>query len=176
MIKSIKLQMALLACLILLVAVNCQAQSNERPARPKRLTIVAMQAKLFFEDSGNFSPDVFTNYVNLFNNPIESSSNEGASESMLVTVEVKAEGKDWYPTGRKVQLTARYRIADSNGRSRPAFFLRRLAAGSPHSGSSRMALACSVRTSVTTVLKSCMSASLMAPPFSFSSAFLREPR
>lgn len=118
MIKSIRLQMALLACLISLAAVNCQAQSAETPTQPKQLTIAAMQAKLFYENTGQFSPDLFTNYVNLFNTPM----GEEASGSMLVTVEVKAGSKDWYPSGRKVQLTARYRIADFNGRSRPAFF------------------------------------------------------
>jgi hypothetical protein len=53
---------------------------------------------------------------------IEGASREGASESMLVTVEVRAEDEARFLTGRKVQLTARYRIADVSGRGKPAFF------------------------------------------------------
>lgn len=77
---------------------------------------------LFFENTGKFSPDVFSGEVNLWNTPIEGASRAGASESMLVTVEIKAEGAGWYPTGRRVELTARYRIADRSGYGRPAFF------------------------------------------------------
>lgn len=110
------------ACLILLAAVKCQAQSGETPTAPKQLRLTAIRAMLFFGNTGKFSPDVFTNEVNLWNTPIEGASREGASESMLVTVEVKAEGNGWYPTGREVQLTARYRIADVSGRGKPAFF------------------------------------------------------
>ena len=80
-----------------------------------------MQAMLFFDSSGKFSPDVFTNQVNLWNTPIEGSSREGSSESMLVIVEMKAEGEGVVPTNRKVQFNARYRIEDGSRRGKPAF-------------------------------------------------------
>src|SRR5579862_7628446 len=60
--------------------------------------------------------------------------------------------------------------------SSPAFLARRLDAGSPHSGSSRMAVACGVRTSVTSVLNSSIMASVTSPPFSFAKDFCSEPR
>jgi hypothetical protein len=83
-----------------------------------------MQAQLFFENTGKFSPDVFTHQVNLWNTPIEGDTREGASESMLVVVEIKAEGEGFVPTNRRVQLTARYRIADRSGYGKPASFTR----------------------------------------------------
>jgi len=76
----------------------------------------------FFENTGKFSPDVFTNQGNLWNTTIEGASREGASESMLVVVEIRSEGEGWLPRNRKVQLTARYRIADRSGYGKPAFF------------------------------------------------------
>ena len=124
MTKPIKRQTAILAFLISLVAMNCQAQSDAIPKRAQQLRLTAMRAMLFFENTGKFSPDVFTNEVNLWNTVIEGGSREGASESMLVVVEVKAEGAGWTPTGRKVQLVARYRIADRSGYGKPAFFDR----------------------------------------------------
>ena len=54
--------------------------------------------------------------------------------------------------------------------------LRALAAGSPHSGSRRMALACWVSTSLTTILNSSMFASVISAPFSFANDFLSDPR
>jgi hypothetical protein len=120
--------MTILAGLLWLIAANSQAQSAETEKRPQQLRLAGMRAVLFFETSGTFSPDVFTSPVNLWNTPIEGASREGASESMLVTVEIKAEGPGWTPTGRKVQLTARYRIADksgpSNSKVKPVFFNR----------------------------------------------------
>lgn len=92
------------------------------PKRPQGLRLTGIRANLFYETSGTFSPDVFTHPVNLWNTMIEGASREGASESMLVVVEVKAEGPGWVPTGRRVQLTARYRIADASGYGKPAFF------------------------------------------------------
>ena len=98
------------------------AQSGEMPRRPQNLRLANMQAMLFFENTGKFSPDVFTNDVNLWNTPIEGASREGASESMLVVVEIRAEGEGWLPRNRKVQLTARYEIADKSGHGKPALF------------------------------------------------------
>lgn len=122
MTKFIKWQTAMLAVLISFAAVNGQAQSDEMPKRPMQLRLTAMRAMLFYENTGKFSADVFTNPINLWNTMIEGGSREGASESMLVTVEVLAEGPGWYPEGRKVQLIARYRIADVSGYGKPAFF------------------------------------------------------
>src|SRR5581483_2711546 len=58
----------------------------------------------------------------------------------------------------------------------PAFLARRFAAGKPHSGSRRIALAWGVRTSVTRDLNSSISLSPTAEPFSFASDFCSEPR
>ena len=107
MTKSIKWQTAIFAGLLWLSAANCQAQSAETEKRPQQLRLAGIRAVLFYETSGIFSRDVFINEVNLWNTVIEGASREGASESMLVTVEIKAEGPGWTPTGRKVQLTAR---------------------------------------------------------------------
>src|SRR6266513_719824 len=60
--------------------------------------------------------------------------------------------------------------------SRPAFFARRLEAGNPHSGSSRIALACGVRTSVTSDLNSSIMALLTSLPFSLARDFCSDPR
>lgn len=108
--------------LFFLIVGTSQAQSGQTPLRPQTLRLANMQAMLFFENTGKFSPDVFTNQVNLWNTTIEGTSREGASESMLVVVEVRAEGEGRIPTNRKVQLTARYRIADRSGHGKPAFF------------------------------------------------------
>jgi len=116
--------MAFLACVLMLIAFNCQAQSAGPPRRPQELRLASMTARLFYETSGTFSQDVLTGQVNLWNTPIEGASRDGASESMLVTIEIKAEGEGWVPTGSKVQLIARYRIADVSGRGKPAFFSR----------------------------------------------------
>jgi hypothetical protein len=124
MIKSFKAQTIFFRCVLVLIAFNCQAQSADPPRRPQELRLASMSAKLFYETSGTFSQDVFSNQVNLWNTTIEGASRDGASESMLVTIEIKAEGEGWTPTGRKVQLTARYRIADVSGRGKPAFFSR----------------------------------------------------
>jgi hypothetical protein len=124
MIGSFSWEAVFLACVLMLGAVNGSAQSSETSKRAQELRLAAISAKLFYETSGTFSQDVFTNQVNLWNTVIEGASREGASESMLVTIEIKAEGNGWTPTGRKVQLTARYRIADASGYGKPAFFSR----------------------------------------------------
>ncbi|MFY9622431.1 MAG: hypothetical protein WAQ99_21620 [Pyrinomonadaceae bacterium] len=108
--------------LVWFVTASSYAQSGETPSRPQTLRLANMQAMLFFENTGKFSPDVFTNQVNLWNTPIEGASREGASESTLVVVEIKAEGEGLLPGNRKVELTARYRIADKSGHGKPAFF------------------------------------------------------
>lgn len=112
----------LIAGLVSFLSANSYAQSGDVPSRPQTLRIANMQAMLFFENTGKFSPDVFANQVNLWNTPIEGSSREGASESMLVIVEVRAAGEGFVPQKRKVQLTARYRIADRSDSGTPAFF------------------------------------------------------
>lgn len=116
-----------MAGLVCLLSANSQAQSGETPMRPQRLLLGGIQAMLFFENSGKFSPDVFTNQVNLWNTTIEGASREGASESMLVVVEIRSEGEGRLPQNRKVQLTARYRIADRSGYGKPAFFSKTMA-------------------------------------------------
>lgn len=93
------------------------------PKQRKEPRLTSMQAMLFFENTGKFSPDVFRNEVNLWNTPIEGASRDGASESMLVVVEVTGE-PDWRPPGRKVQLIAHYRIADKSGLGKPAYFTK----------------------------------------------------
>lgn len=112
----------LIAGLVWFLSANSHAQSGEMPRRPQTLRLANMKAMLFFENSGKFSPDVFTNQVNLWNTPIEGASREGASESMLVVLEIRSEGERWLPRNRRVQLTARYRIADQSGSGKPAFF------------------------------------------------------
>lgn len=112
----------LIAGLVWYLSANSYAQFADTPKRPQTLRIANMQAMLFFENTGKFSPDVFTNQVNLWNTTIEGASREGASESMLVVVEIRSEGKGRLPRNRKVQLTARYRIADRGGQGKPAFF------------------------------------------------------
>jgi len=108
-----------LACLISLSEAGANAQSSDIKKVPQQLSIAAMRAQLFYENLGTFSADVFTNPVNLWNTPIEGASREGASESMLVMVEIKMEPGAWTPTERemkRVELIARYRIADVSGR------------------------------------------------------------
>src|SRR5687768_15310156 len=112
----------LIVGLVWILFASSYAQSGETPGPPQTLRIANMQAMLFFENTGKFSPDVFTNQVNLWNTTIEGASREGASESMLVVVEVRSEGEGLLPQNRKVQLTARYRIADRSGQGKPAFF------------------------------------------------------
>ena len=112
----------LIVGLVCFLSANSYAQFSDTPRRPQNLRLANMQAMLFFENTGKFSPDVFTNDVNLWNTPIEGASREGASESMLVVVEIRSEGEGWLPRNRKVQLTARYEIADKSGRGKPVLF------------------------------------------------------
>ena len=114
----------LMAGLVWFLSGNSHAQSSVMPSRPQTLRIANMQAMLFFENTGKFSPDVFTNQVNLWNTTIEGASREGASESMLVVVEIRSAADGGLPLNRKVQLTARYRIADRSGHGKPAFFTK----------------------------------------------------
>lgn len=116
----------LIVGLVWILSAGSYGQSSHVLRRPQTLRLANMQAMLFFENTGKFSPDVFTNQVNLWNTPIEGASREGASESMLVVVEIRAEGDGWLPRNRKVQLTARYRIADRSGHGKPAFFSKRM--------------------------------------------------
>lgn len=114
----------LIAGLVCFLTAQSQAQSGDVAGRPQRLRIANMQAMLFFENTGKFSADVFSGQVNLWNTTIEGASREGASESVLVVVEIRSEGEGSLPRNRKVQLTARYRIADRSGYGKPAFFTK----------------------------------------------------
>jgi len=107
---------------LLLLATTIHAQTVAMS--PQKLRLARMQAQLFFENTGKFSPDVFTNQVNLWNTPMERGEQEGASEAMLVVVEIRAEGEGFVPRTRKMQLTARYRIEDGSRLGKPAFFNR----------------------------------------------------
>ena len=114
----------LIVGLVWLLSASGYAQSGDMPRRPQTLRLANMQAMLFFENTGKFSPDVFSNQVNLWNTTIEGASREGASESTLVVVEIRSEGEGQVPLNRRVQLTARYRIADRSDHGKPAFFNR----------------------------------------------------
>jgi len=120
---------AVITCLLWLQGAGASAQSGGVTRVPQKLSISSVRAVLFYENSGAFSPDVFTNPVNLWNTTIEGASREGASESMLVTVEVSMEPGAWTPTERemkRLELIARYRIADRSGLGKPAFFRKAL--------------------------------------------------
>lgn len=120
-IKSFKLTTAMCVLLIWLPGLSAQAQSNQGPPPSTKPRLTGMSAMLFYETNGKFSPDVFTNQVNLFNTVIEGSSREGASSSMLVVVEVSGDRFE-SGEGRKIELTARYHSPEVNGRAKPAFF------------------------------------------------------
>ena len=123
--ESIARRAAMLAPLLFLAALNCLAQSSDATRPQDKLQLVGMRAMLFYETNGKFSDDVFSNKVNLWNTVIEGASREGASESMLVVVEVGGE-TDSRSRAKTVELTARYRVADQSGRGIPAFFRKSL--------------------------------------------------
>jgi hypothetical protein len=125
--RSIK-HLAIALCLVL-AALTGKAQSR-RTEKPR---LAGMRAMLFYETNGKFSPDIFTNQVNLWNTVIEGTSREGASESMLVILEVAGD-LDLVPEGKTVELTARYRIENKSGRGIPAFFRKsmRINLGTDH--------------------------------------------
>jgi hypothetical protein len=56
MIRSINLQLTILACLISLATVNVQAQSGELPQRSQELRPTGIRATLFYETTGTFGP------------------------------------------------------------------------------------------------------------------------
>lgn len=118
-IKSPNHLTVVFAFLISLAGFNCHAQSAQPTSQEPILT--GMRAMLFYETNGKFSDDVFTGKVNLWNTVIEGASREGASDSMLVVVEVSGD-MDALPQGRQVELMARYRLEDASGRGKPAFF------------------------------------------------------
>jgi hypothetical protein len=81
-------------------------------------TITSMQAKLFYDNTGTFSRDVSEASMDpfvvpsiLWNTPMEGSSREGASTSVLVTVEVSGEYEA--SAHRRIEFTARYRPIDT---------------------------------------------------------------
>jgi hypothetical protein len=109
--------------MLLLGALAASAQSRKLQTEKPRLA--GMRAMLFYETNGKFSPDVFTNEVNLWNTVIEGDAREGASDSMLVTVEITGD-LDLVPRGKRVELVARYRIENSSGRGIPVLFRKSL--------------------------------------------------
>lgn len=120
---------AVLVCLLWLSGAGANPQSSDVTRVPQKLSIAAIRAVLFYENSGKFSADVFTNPVNLWNTTIEGASREGASESMLVTVEIRMEPGAWTPTEREVksvELIANYRIANRSGYGKPALFRKKM--------------------------------------------------
>src|SRR6185436_13389503 len=110
--------------LLSFLTVDAYAQSSSA-TRPETPRLAGMRALLFYETNGNFSADVFSGQVNLWNTVIEGSSREGASESMLVVVEINGQA-DFASRPKRVELTARYRIADQSGRGIPALFKKSL--------------------------------------------------
>src|SRR6185503_6348900 len=81
--------------------------------------ITSMQARLFYDNTGTFSRDVseadmdpFVVPSILWNTPMEGSSREGASTSVLVTVEVS--GEYAAATPRRIEFTARYKPIDGH--------------------------------------------------------------
>lgn len=113
--------------LFFLVLTTCSYAQSFRgiPRAPESPRLAEMRAMLFYETNGKFSADVFTDKVNLWNTVIEGASREGASESMLVVVEINGES-DFRTRPKRVELAARYRIADRSGRGIPAFFKKSL--------------------------------------------------
>jgi hypothetical protein len=76
-------------------------------------TITSMKAMLFYDNKGTLSDDVseaelepFVVPSKLWNTPMEGASREGASSSVLVTVEVS--GEYAAVSARKIDFTARY--------------------------------------------------------------------
>jgi len=81
-------------------------------------TITSIQAKLFYDNTGTFSRDVSETEMDplvvpsiLWNTPIEGASREGASTSVLVTVEVS--GEYAAAARRRIEFTARYKPIDA---------------------------------------------------------------
>ncbi|HKP38216.1 MAG TPA: hypothetical protein VJT71_15260 [Pyrinomonadaceae bacterium] len=109
---------------LLFLTVDAGAESSAATSQEK-LRLAGMRAMLFYQTNGNFSADVFTGQVNLWNTVIEGASREGASESMLVVVQVDGES-NLGSRPKSVELVARYRIADQSGRGIPAFFKKSL--------------------------------------------------
>jgi hypothetical protein len=102
---------------ILLVSYSSLVLSQNRQAvAPYKIT--AMKAMLFYDNTGTFSRDVAEPETDryevpsiLWNTPMEGSSREGASTSMLVTVEV--EGEYAFAPPRQIELVARYLPIDA---------------------------------------------------------------
>ena len=115
---------------ILCLLIFCVAASPRRArARTEPCKITALKAMLFYDNKGTFSADVadaegraFTVPSILWNTPIEGASREGASTSVLVTVEVTGDQES--PSTRKSEFTARYRPLGGSARE---ILARRLA-------------------------------------------------
>ena len=123
--KSITRYVTMLAILLVFAAYDYYPQSAPTMTATEKPRLAGLRAMLFYETNGKFSPDIFTNEVNLWNTVIEGASREGASESMLVVVEINGE-HDFVGRPKRVELAARYRIEDRSGRGIPAFFKKSL--------------------------------------------------
>lgn len=85
-----------------------QAQSATAP--PYRVT--GVQVKLFYENTGTFSPDILADpKFDLWNTGVGEGSAKGPSSSTLVVVTVAGEAGSYEPA-RKVELTARFVSTD----------------------------------------------------------------
>jgi len=102
----------LLIMVFLVVPLNAQSRVAD-------YTITSMQAKLFYDNTGTFSRDVSEAAMDrfvvpsiLWNTPMEGSAREGASTSVLVTVEVSGE----YAAAprRRIEFTATYKPIDAH--------------------------------------------------------------
>ena len=106
--------------LVLLLLLCCTPCLNAQ-TRVADYTITSIQAKLFYDNTGTFSRDVSESEAEmdrfvvpsiLWNTPMEGSAREGASTSVLVTVEVSGE----YAAAplRRIEFTARYAPIDAH--------------------------------------------------------------
>jgi hypothetical protein len=97
---------ALIVVLVPMFTVQAQQRASD-------YKIDSLKAMLFYDNQGTFSADVSQEDAGsflvpsiLWNSPMEGASREGASTSMLVTIEVS--GEFAYATPRRIQFTAAY--------------------------------------------------------------------
>lgn len=110
-----------LGALLMIIPGISNAQSAGRTVS-QQVKIAGIQARLFYDTNANFSGDVFSGEVNLWNTVIEGASRDGSSLAMMVVVEITAHGEGNVPENKRVELTARYRIEDGTNGGRPAYF------------------------------------------------------
>ena len=108
-------------CAVLLSCIPVHAQ---RPSRDYGLS--AIRAKLFYENTGEFSRDILADpNIALWNTIIGEGGSGGPSNSTLVIVEVSGPAGD-YNQNLKVEFTASYR---TNGPNRPPTVIKRVVPG-----------------------------------------------